>query len=237
MTTNKKLNVIESAMEKSDLSDSFAENPLVQWISHNGRTLLWLILTLIALSLLGYRLIGGSAGGSAKDYLVAENEMRLFLKSDKSEESLLKLTQLLKSHPELQAKYDGEIAQTLMSRGDAAAALPFAERTLKRLSKEPTPFYREYAATAMAIANKQYPEALAQAQELQTKIQKTDSALYAANLLRIATLQQRLGQKSEELKSWQQLKLLKRESFMQKIAEGDLTLLDYIAFREKELAN
>lgn len=247
----KKNATLESALEKSDFSDTLAEHPAIQWISQNGRSLLWLILGLIALFLIGYRLMGGPSSGSAKDYFAAEKEMDLFLTGSEAQtqESLDKLNKLLKSYPDLQAKYDGRIAQKLIDRGAISSALPFADRTLARLSKEHVPFYNDYSATTLLIEKEQYPEALEQAMALQAKMnekqegEKFGSGLYAANQLRLAMLNQKLGKKSEELKSWQTLKQiltqgasgLSFEQVLQALNEGKLSLLDYIAFREKEL--
>lgn len=236
---------LETALEKSDLSDTLAEHPAVQWISQNGRSLLWLILGLIAVFLIGYRLMGGPSSGSARDYFSAEKEMHLFLTGSDAEakESLDKLSKILNSYPDLQAKYDGRIAQKLIDRGAVSAALPFAERTLARLSKEHLPLYGDYSATTLLIEKEQYPEALEQAMALQAKMnvkqEKLGSGLFAANLLRIAMLNQQLGKKSEELKSWQTLKqTLSASAFaqvVQALSEGRLSILDYVAFREKEL--
>lgn len=243
----KKLETLESALEKSDLSDTFAEHPIVQWISQNGRSLLWLLLGLVALFLIGYRLLGGYGSSSAKDYIAVDREMGIFLAAERSEsgaaqakESLDKLTLLLNKHPDLRAKYEGQIAQELIVRGDSAAALPLAERTLARVSKEHIPLYSAYSATTLLIEKGSYPEALGQANALQSKVsEKEDSGLFTANLLRIAMLNQKLGNKNEELKTWQTLKeTLKQgdhDQVVTALSEGRVSLLDYIAFREKEL--
>ncbi|MCE5317403.1 MAG: hypothetical protein LLG04_08570 [Parachlamydia sp.] len=243
----KKNETLESVLDKSDLSDTFAEHPIVQWISQNGRSLLWLLLGLVALFLIGYRLLSGYGGSGAKDYFAVDKELGTFLTANRSEtgaaqakESLEKLTRLLNNHPDLRAKYEGLIAQELIVRGDATAALPLAERTLARVSKEHIPLYSDYSATTLLIEKGSYPEALNQATALQAKLNEKDSSgLFAANLLRIAMLNQKLGKKEDELKAWQTLNvnLTKEDNdqVVRALSEGRLSILDYIAFREKEL--
>lgn len=237
-----KHSTLEAALEKSDLSDSFAENPIVQWISENGRNILWFLLVLLTLSILAYRFLS-TPGGSISEYFAADREFNLFLTSERSEtganqaqESLNKLTKILKRHPELHAKYDGRIAQALIVRGDYQAALPFAERTLSRISDEHVPLYRNYASTTLLIEAQQYPQALEQATQLQATLNEK-SALYAANLLRIATLNQKMGHNKEELQAWQLLKKTLTEPMAEAWQEGNISMLDYIAYREKEIGN
>lgn len=243
----KKLETIESALEKSDLSDSFAEHPIVQWISQNGRSLLYALLGLVALFLIGYRLMGGQGSNSAKDYLSVEREMGIFLAAERSEtgaaqakDSLDKLTRLLNKYPDLRAKYEGLIAQQLIVRGDVAAAIPLAERTLARISQEHIPLYSQYSQTTLLIEKGSDAEALEQATALQAKVNEKDaSGLFAANLLRMAMLNQKLGKKNDELKTWQILKETLTQSdndqLVRALSEGRISILDYIAFREKEL--
>src|SRR5689334_10451998 len=125
-------------VEKIDLSDSLADHPFIQWVSQNGKNLLWILLALIIFFLLFNRFTGGS-GGTEANYLSAENEFITFQKSinGKSDpkvqkESLDKLKAILKSYPALQAKYDGPIAQTLIDQGDIKEATTFVDRTLAR---------------------------------------------------------------------------------------------------------
>lgn len=232
----KKQLALESALEKSDFSDTLAEHPAVQWISQNGRSLLWLLLGLIALFLIGYRLLG-TGGSKITSYFTADKEMSLFLAGgSEAKESLEKLSTILSNNPDLQPKYDGRIAQKLMDRGEISASWPFADRTLTRLSQEHLLRFYDYSTTTLLIEKEHFPEALEQALALQQKINENESALYAANLLRIAMLNQKLGNKSEELKTWRTLKQnLKQDSpVLSALSEGKLSLLDYIAFREKE---
>lgn len=248
-------------IENHDLSDSIAESPLIQWIAHNGRALLWIFLGLLAATFLIHKIFWGSFGGSEQDYYKAEGEYYTFDSSTDpkaQQEALLSLSSLLKRHPDLQSKYDGPMAQTLINREDFKQALPFAERTLVRTGQDHLPFYADYAETTLMINDQKYGEALKKALALKGKMieAKEDphatefgDPLYLFNLLRIAMLQQQLEQKSEELKAWQEFKqaaiqsseksyFVQPEMFeaiLKQLQEGRASLFNYIEAREKLL--
>lgn len=249
-------------IETPDLSDSIAESPIIQWIAQNGRTLLWIFLGLLAAALLIHKIFWGAFGDSAQDYYKADGEYYTFDTSTDpkvQQEALNTLSTLLKRRPDLQSKYDGRIAQTLLTRDDLKQALPFAERTLARTSQDNLPFYADYANTTLLISAQKYEDALKTALALKDKMiaeakenggaQEFGDALYLFNLLRIAMLQQQLGQNAEELKAWQEFKqaavrssetsyFVQPEMFetiLKQLQEGKASLFNYIEAREKLL--
>jgi len=248
------------SLDNTGFSDTFADHPLVQWISENGRLLMWILGALIILVFFLYRTLGASSSNAEGDYLYAEKEFIIFQNSVNSKEdtktrqaALDNLTAVLKKHPEIQAKYDGPIAQALINVGDIKEATVFADRTLARTSIENLPLYTDYAKTTLNISNHHYEEAFKQALNLKQQmldaaapaVNKADQKafgdfLYAFNLLRIAMLSQQIGDKGHELAAWQELQSLNPkteslEAIKQVFQEGKTSLQDYIQTREKTL--
>lgn len=251
------------------LSNSWDDSPFIQWLSHYGRIGLLILIVLLALVALFYRLAPGGSEKAEKDYFNADIEFQNFEhpisgNSDllASKEALNRLEAIMKRRPELHAKYDGLIAQTLIFREDMTAATPFANLAMTRTAPENHPFYTDYAQTSLLIGSQQYQEALARAQELQKKMTEALSqtqdinkrafgdTLYAFNLVRIGILQQQQGLNQDELNTWQEWKrLLQQKSeitqaetlskaFAQQLAHftnNTISLMNYIEAREKIL--
>lgn len=174
-----------------------------------------------------------------------------------SEKNFVKLKQLVKKHPELQTHYDPLIAQTLLTTPSPKDATPFIERTLARTHQS---YYGDYARTSLKISEKKYQEALNEALKLKEKMEADDRfweksqgrcALFAFNLMRIATLSEQLEYKDLEIKTWEEIKyyggwdtrqskneLIGQEGFEQLLnhfSVHETTLLDYIKAREAQL--
>lgn len=243
-----------------DLASKLEEHPVIQWFAENGKNLLYILAGMVLLFILGYKLAGMSGTKSEADYVHVQNEFVRFQESPDSEvqeESYKKLVALIDRHPELHAKYDGLIAQTLLNRSQIAEAQKFATSGLDRTRSENDPYYTEFAQTTMLIAQEKYTDALQHSQALQqkmlplvTKENNYGGVLFANNLVRIAMLQQQLGDKKGELQTWQEWKKLaglSKESAATQIdpmsfqainslySEGKISLMEYIEFREKAL--
>ena len=197
-------------IETQDFSSMLAENRYIEWISQNGKILLYLFLGLIFLSILAYRLLAGSGSRSEADYLNAAHNMVLLQRqiaageSETAQETLKRLTAIIHHHPELHAQYDGAIAQLLINQGLNEEAKSFALPTLDRLSQDGLPYYIDYAANTLLIGDKKFSESLEKAKELKDKILNSASSkdfsniLFVINLLRIGMLQQQLNQPEDE---------------------------------------
>lgn len=264
-TKSQKLNVIN---ENTTASSIFDEGNVGEWILQNKHNLLYALLVMIALLALGYKLTGSSIRSSEADYIRATNNFLAFVNPNISndpqaaEEALNSLEISLQQHPQLGASFDGSIAQTLINRNQLEKALPFASSTLERTKSAHLPNYAEYAKTTILIAENKYKEALESAFALQkSMIQALKEApeathyfgdeLFALNLLRIAILQQQLGDTAGELKTWQYWKQyaglsstqqpsikIDPQAFrtvIQQLAIGSFSLPDYIAYRENLL--
>lgn len=167
--------------------------------------------------------------------------------------------------PELHAAYDGALAQSFLNSGKLAEAKPYAEATFARTAPNHLEYYTDFAETSLLISGKKFQEALEKAKLLQSKmlnasnlvgdsstqIQNVSSELFALNLLRIAMMQQELGDKAGELETWQEWKQyagLKKgnapslnintdtfRELTQRLAIGTISIPDYIDHREKAL--
>lgn len=244
-----------------DFASKLEEHPVVQWFAENGKSLLYALGGGILLFILGYKLVNGTGSKSEADFLQAQGDFVRFQESpdrEIQEESFKKLVALLDRHPELHAKYDGLIAQTLLNRSQTAEAQKFAQGALDRTRSENDPFYSDFAQTTMLIAESKYADALQRAEALKqkmlplvTKERNFGGLLYADNLVRIGMLQQQLGDTKGELQTWQEWKKLagfSKESSVNEIdplsfqainslySEGKISLMNYIEFREKSLA-
>lgn len=211
----------------------------------------------------GFLLVAGwilyqSNTGSPGDYLTAEKTFNEW--SGGRNEKLVKLQKLLKQHPELHAKYDGRIAQKLLLNSQQGLASSFSKATQKRIG-EFSPYYSQFSNCSLLIGEKKFDEALAQSQSLKqaldqdeafwktnSEIVKHGAVLYGYNLLRIAFLQQTVGNVSGELTAWKDYKReagwleseppqkhLDPESFHligQNFQKNDVSLKDFIQYRE-----
>lgn len=234
-----------------DLTDtSWEDNRIIQWLLLNGRLIILALLIALAVCILLYRISASSESKADSDFLSADQSFATFVQAipagtdpSATEDALSKLETVLKSRPELHAKYDGLIAQTLINRGNTEQAIPFADLAIKRTEAENQPYYTAYSNTTLLIGKNQYKEALNQAQELQKKMladteHTYGEALLAFNLLRISMLQQKLGLKEEEQKSWLEWNQLASDypkafaPIINHFQEGKVSLANYIEARE-----
>ena len=240
-----------------ELSHALEENVFIQWVTQHGPTVLIVVLASLVVLGIGYRFIGGGSNKAEADYVNAENDYVIFKRGIAEgtavatpEEAFQRLQQILKARPDLESKYDGLLAQTLINRGNLSEAKVYADRTLARTSRDHLPLYADYAQTTLLIGQEQYKDALLKA--LQLKQQMLDAAsaegqqagtqgfgniLFAFNLLRIAMLEQQVGTPEDELKAWQTLKDYAKgfPILQQHFEEGGVSLLNYIEAREKVL--
>lgn len=246
---------------KVSFADTLNEHPLMHWISENGRTLIYILIGLIALFVVIYRFSAGKNVKAENDYLSADAELSIFQNGVKGDDNpairqnaFEKLDAILKRHPELHPKYDGLIAQTFINQHDGAEAQKFGTLAINRTLDENRPFFSDFAQITLLIAQAQYNDALKRSIELKDKMlestEKVNSLLFAWNLTRIAFLQQQTEAKEEELKTWQlwkQFAGLSGASPSEKIEtagffqvsnafqEGSLSLLNYLEMRENAL--
>lgn len=220
------------------------DSGMMDIISQYGKYFVIALGALIVALLLIYQLWSSGQSRSTHDYLDAERDFRTFIGIDREKtppeainKAFVSLQELMKKHPELEAKYDGMIAQTLINRGQIDLAMPFAKRALVRTQKENSPYYYRYTETTLLINDKHYDKALQQAKELEKDLKNASkdtsgNVLIAFNILRIGILQHQLNQKSEEKETWKKLQQFLNENpevtAQVNLQEGQISLLDYI---------
>lgn len=233
-----------SPLEKSGLPGLSDESQFVEWISKNGKTLVYIIVGLLALFFVIYRFSASKQQKTESDYFNAANYFSLLQRSGTNEEETLnKLNDIIQRHPELHAQYDGPIAQQLLNENKVADAMNYADGSLKRITKDNLPLYKDFASTSLLISEKKYKDALERSKILQQNSlanasEYKNNYLEALNLLRIAILYQELGQKQEELNAWNELTNYLTTTSTQLIKPltfGKVSLADYIEHRKNIL--
>jgi hypothetical protein len=235
------------------------------WISEHSKTILLSFVTLIVLSFFLFQLTGKLSNGKKSDYLQVQKAFHNWLSKETQDPQLLSnLEKPLRSHPELEAKFGTHIAQRLLGHDEVRKADVYASAALKRTQELTSPYYSRFSRNTLVISQGKYAEALEEAKRLKKELETDDafwdgrdkfirsgSILYAYNLVRIASLQRQLGSKEGELEAWEELvrnagwkdrpvnlKTYDPEAYAllaQNFSQGDITLLDFIEQRKKEL--
>ena len=248
------------SLEQFDFSDRIADHPAVQWIYENGRMIGYICLGLIVLSILAYKFSNHRQYQSEHDYIEAENTWSSLAEAPLNEEqtkpTLLKMQQLVNHHSDLAVKYDSLLAQLYLYEGNTKDAFPLAKRSLARTAEELKPFYYSYATTSLLIAEKNYSQALTEAQSLDHQMNEQlqnaekgkefGNVLYFFNLLRIATLQKELQLPKDELQTLNKIEAVYSQMFTWELAdqqaiqnafnEDKVNLKDYLDYRKKALS-
>lgn len=236
-----------------------------EWISEHSKPILLSFATLIVLSFFLFQLTGKLSSGGKSDYLQVQKAFHAWISKEGQDPKLLKnLERPLKSHPELEAKFGTHIAQRLLSVGEVGKAGGYANAALKRSHELTSPYYSRFSRNTLLISQGKYNEALEEAKRLKSELElddafwerrdkfiKSGTILYAYNLVRIAALEGQLGSKEGELQAWEELvrnagwrdrpanlKTYDPEAYAllaQNFTQGDISLLDFIEQRKKEL--
>lgn len=187
--------------------DEWMDTPFVEKVIENKGPILAGIGAVIALLVLSYVFISQKTAGNEQDYFLAERDFNQFVQKDGTQEELDRLQAMMRLHPELQARYDGAIAQTLLIRNEAAQAQPFATSLFKRTASDHMEAYRAFGEATLLIASGNNAEAYTRTKQLQQKLEASPGkeTLYLFNLIRLATLQQLLGNTQEERVTWGEL--------------------------------
>lgn len=239
-----------------DFFETMRENPYFNWMIENRRSIPYVFLGILVLIMATYQFTSKQATKAETSYLLAENYLSVLQRNlqgephtaDK-EEALIKIKDITEEYPELQPRFDGLIAQLLLTQNNPEEAQKFAERNLSRISEDDLTSYSNFSKTTLLIAQEKYDAALQNALELKQTLleEKANDALFAYNLLRIGMLQQTLGLHEAENMTWREWKQfsdatsqisIDPQPFIainSMISEGSFTLDDYIKERENFL--
>lgn len=196
---------------RSEYKNGFDLQEIVDKISARKTLLIGIFFGIIAFLIIAYKLLSHQTANAEADFIRAQTTFSRFQQTIVSDPEaafplLNELEDLLKRYPDLRAKYDGAVAQSLLLSARPALATPFAEAVFTRTSPDRLDPYKEFSQTSLLISTGEYPKALERALELQKRLDAgksdPDSALYAFNLIRIAVLRNQAGQFAEEKEAW-----------------------------------
>lgn len=238
------------SLKNIDLGEDWSQHPLVEWLANHKQIILWIFVGLLALLILAYQLIAMRTVHNESDYYQAQTIFTQFQQADGSansttEADLKKLEVIMGSHPELKARYEGPLTQTLLVLGQVPQARLFAEDIFKRTQTEHLQLYQDYSKTSLLIGEGHYAEALQQSQQLQQTLAQLEPGatlptLSVFNLIRLGVLYQQLGQQQEERQIWEQLQnyqdLEALVTVNQALKAGQASLNQYIEERKQALA-
>jgi hypothetical protein len=198
----------------------------------------------ISLLAIGALLIVAASGKSSyQDFLQTEKLFATWEESPADIQLFDQLSLFLKKHPDLIDKYEAKISQKLIEAGRFEQAALYAESPISRLEIISLS-HSCFAETTLLIEAGRYQEALERAIRLKENMSSEDSILYAHNLFRIATLQQRLQNDPgeiaawndfEEFLGWKEGKATENflsQAMLQSYGAEEISLLQYIADRK-----
>jgi hypothetical protein len=200
---------------------------------------------------------------SPDDFRIAESTYNKW--EGQKGEQLANLQKILKRHPELHAKYDGAIAQKLLSSSETGLAASYGKAALKRMEGF-SPYYTDFTSCSLLISDNKLAEALESAKKLKSSMENDETfwqqksqvvrhggILFAYNLLRIATLEKAVGTPEGELAAWREFKAnagwqegqptsktYDPEAYQliqENFQSDELSLLDYIRYREDTISS
>lgn len=232
-------------MTKKDIPvslDELDENPFVEWVNKNKSNLIYAFLILIAAIFLMYRFMAGTASRNEKDFYAADNYGSKLFQADGANDNLQKLSEIVARQPELEAKYDGLMAQTYLLLNQPQEAKPLIERNLKRIQEDP--YALSSAKISLLVGEGKIQEAYNESLKLKETIKKanidTVPILYLYNMYRIHSLSLFVASKEEQKKNLQEwMDLEKRglsvgvtpvlfNDFMQVLNVGDVSFQNYL---------
>lgn len=235
-SNSKPIDVEVSRINLSDegLGNALLELPAIQWIKDHKKQISYGALLFCLFLIFLYRLIASQTAKAEENYLAMATVASIVNNPDAPAEkravALADLRRLLESSPNLQAKYDGLIAQQLILEKKIDEAKPYIEQTFSRVKGEDSPYYIDYSKTSIALASGKKEEALKEAYLLHDKMLQVAPAdrsvqfggvLYAFNLIRIALLEKDFQNKDAEKKAWQELQQMSDSTSPVQISKQD----------------
>ena len=189
-------------MEREELhlswKDQFFISPLGQWIDQHRNLLL--NAGTVVLVVVIWTLVQTTRAHNV-DAMRQVNEAFIAWKAKPEDEQLYRnLVKSLNKEPSMRLAMRGEMAQMLLNiRCDEAEKM--VQEPMQEL-RSIAPFHAEFAEISFLIGRKLYQEALERSVSLKEKMLCQKTVLAGRNLLRIALLQQQLGNPAGEMAAW-----------------------------------
>lgn len=236
----------------------FVKKQSIDWI----KTHLSTVAGIVAVLFIGLIAISRWVKGDPQvDYLAAEAAYHRW-EGNKGDQ-FVQLQKIIRKHPELHAKYDGAIAQKLLSSSESGLATSYGKAVLRRIG-DFSPYYKDFSHCSLMLADHREAEALESSKALKASMDADEAfwekksavvrhgcILYAYNLLRIAMLEKAAGTPAGELSAWRELKknagwadaqptskTYDPEAYLlilDNFQNQEISLLDYIQYREETL--
>lgn len=232
-------------MSKKDIPvslDELDENPFVEWVNKNKSNLIYGLLILLAAIFLLYRFMSGTATRNEKDFYAADNLGAKLYVAEGAKDNISKLAEIVARQPELEAKYDGLMAQTYLLLNQPQDAKPLMERNLSRIQEDA--YSQSSAKISLLVGQGKLKEAYLESLKLKDSIKKanidTVPILYLYNMYRIHSLSLQIGTKDEQKKNlaeWMDLEKRGQSvgvtpvlfsDFMQVLNVGDVSFQNYL---------
>lgn len=198
-----------------EFSDDWSSHPAVEWVLNHKSIFIWGFITLLLFLIAGSRFASMRTLKAEGDFFQAQTAFSQFQKESFASDNTLATSELdqlegiMQRHPEIQPKYQGALAQTLLISGNVPQAQKFANDIFKRTKPDSLQHYHDYSKASLLIAAGSISEALTQAQQLKSALEQAgeeaNPTLYIFNLIRLAMLYQQTNQPREELKTWEEL--------------------------------
>ncbi len=241
------LSSLKEEPSEADETRSLFVTKSIRFLIQYAYTLLMGGLSLLLVCfIIGYFLSSRNKSFSS-DLVVAKMDMKKVLEGkDLENESMSRIKAIVKRNKSLHSHYDVILAQHLLGEKNITEASPYIDQVWSRTNLKQFPFYHRFAKTSILIVDHKYQKALAEARHLGKDIEAVDGfdkaldygkTLYAYNLLRIALLEQALGEDLSEQKAWEDLvkyvaaknkNTASETNIFDDFKLGNLTLFDYI---------
>ena len=205
-----------SKFSSSNQSDPFKDkwdmDAIIDWISSNKQIIIGVLVGLFLVLIASYRYLSQKDVNAEINFLKAETLFTEFQENNFSNpvvarEKLKELDELFKKYPDLQVKYDGALAQSLLLSNQIPQSSSYMKAIFNRVQPDHLQLYQQYSQNSLIIGGGDFTKALQDAQDLKKTMDTSNSIdshpiLYLLNLIRIAVLQDQLGQKQEEAHAW-----------------------------------
>lgn len=237
---------------KEDWIDSIRDSDFFNKLIEQRRNLPYIFLVMVLVIGISFKFMSGRSQRAESNFLLAENYKAKIIRSITAPNgistelnALNDLDKINQNYPELQPKYDGMMGQLYLINGDLSYSEKINQRVTQRTGNDQYLNQHDLTKTTYNIAKGNYKEALAEAKALQGKLSADEKTTLAYNVLRMAMLQQELGDVAAEREIWDLWKTLSQqpnnsESFAlvaDRFKEGDFTLTEYINERNRVIAS